>query len=285
MMRRERQRLRSARTLGLLVAVVFLGSCTTAQHYPLPLIVAHRGASHIAPENTLAAFRLAWELDADLIEGDFYLTSDGVIVAHHDDTTKRTANVDRLVQEQTLQELTSLEVGSWKDPKWAGQKIPTLNQVFETVPPRGKVLIEIKSDTRIVEPLIDVLRDSPLVGEQMIIICFDAQVIAHIKQRLPAIGAFWLCDFQERGIGRWEPTVDQIIETAKRIGADGVDLNANLNVIDAKFIAKIRQAGLEIHVWTVNDPVTAKRLMKLGVDSITTDRPGWLRSQLDRRRR
>lgn len=277
--------MRSVRTFSLLVAVVFLGSCTTSQHYPLPLIVAHRGASHIAPENTLSAFRLAWELDADLIEGDFYLTSDGAIVAHHDDTTKRTAKVDRLVEDQTLQELRSLDVGSWKDSKWAGQKIPTLNQVFETVPPHGKILIEIKSDTRIVEPLMDVLRDSPLVGEQMIIICFDAQVIAQIKQRLPAIGAFWLSDFEERRLGRWEPTVDQIIETAKRIGAKGVDLNANLKVIDAEFVAEIQRAGLELHVWTVNDPVIAKRLMKLGVDSITTDRPGWLRTQLERRRR
>lgn len=285
MIRRGSRRSRSARTLGLLIAVVLLGSCTTAQHHPLPLIVAHRGASHIAPENTLAAFRLAWELDADLIEGDFYLTTDGVIIAHHDDTTKRTANVDRLVQEQTHQELTSLEVGSWKDPKWAGEKIPTLHQVFETVPPCGKVLIEIKSDTRIVEPLIGVLGDSPLAKEQMIIICFDAQVIAQIKQRLPSIRAYWLSDFKEHGLGRWEPTVDQIIETAKRIGADGVDLNANLNVIDRKFVAEIRRSGLELHVWTVNDPVAATRLMRLGVDSITTDRPGWLRSQLQRRRR
>ncbi|MEE8156275.1 MAG: glycerophosphodiester phosphodiesterase [Phycisphaerales bacterium] len=284
MTRRGSQRFRSARTFVLLVAVVSLCSCTTSQHDPLPLIVAHRGASHIAPENTLAAFRLAWVLDADLIEGDFYLTSDGVIVAHHDDTTKRTAKVDRLVQDQTLQELTSLDVGSWKDSKWAGQKIPTLNQVFGTVPPHGKILIEIKSDTRIVEPLIDVVRDSPLAKEQMIIICFDAQVIAQIKQRLPSIRAYWLSDFEEHGIGRWDPTVDQIIETAKRIGAEGVDLKANLNVIDAKFVAEIQRAGLELHVWTVNDPVAARRLMKLGVDSITTDRPGWLRSQLQRRR-
>ncbi len=130
-----------------------------------------------------------------------------------------------------------------------------------------------------------VVIDSPLVGEQMIIISLDAQVIAHIKQRLPAIGAFWLCDFQERGLGRWEPTVDQIIETAKRVGADGVDLNANLKVIEAKFVAEIRRIGLELHVWTVNDPLAAKRLMKLGVGSITTDRPGWLRTQLDLRRR
>ncbi len=285
MTRGRSQRSKSAWTLVLLAAVVFLSSCTAVRHGPLPLIVAHRGASHLAPENTLAAFRLAWELDADLIEGDFYLTSDGVIVAHHDDTTKRTANVDRLVQDQTLQELTSLDVGSWKDRKWAGEKIPTLIQVFDTVPPRGKILIEIKSDTRIVEPLVDFLRDSPLVQEQMIIICFDADLIAQIKRRIPEVRAYWLSDFKERGLGRWEPTVDQIIETARRIGADGVDLNANLNVIDAKFIAKIRWAGLELHVWTVNDPVKAKRLMKLGVDSITTDRPGWLRSQLQRRRR
>ncbi|MDP6721144.1 MAG: glycerophosphodiester phosphodiesterase family protein, partial [Pirellulaceae bacterium] len=94
------------------------------------LIVAHRGASYDAPENTLAAFRLAWRQGADGIEGDFYLTKDGQIVCIHDADTKRTAGVSRQVAKSTLAELRELDVGRWKDEEFAGERMPTLQQVL-----------------------------------------------------------------------------------------------------------------------------------------------------------
>lgn len=262
------------------VALVLLTSCTSAPLHESPLIVAHRGASHIAPENTLAAFNLAWEQGADLIEGDFYLSRDGVIITHHDKTTKRTAGVDIPIHDQTLAELKRLDVGSWKDPRWTGERIPTLNEVLKTVADQHGILIEIKTDASIVPFLVEVLEASDIKSQQTIVICFDELVIAQVKEQLPTIKAYWLSDFEEDETGNWLPTLAEIIETAKRIKADGVALKANLKVIDEYFVTKIREADLELHVWTVNDPTVAKRLSDLGVDSIITNRPGWLRTKL-----
>ena len=92
----------------------------------MPAIVAHRGASYDAPENTLSSVRLGWEQGADCVEIDVYLTKDDQIVAMHDKTTKRTAGKDWTVSERTLAELRTLEVGSWKDEKFRGEPVPTL---------------------------------------------------------------------------------------------------------------------------------------------------------------
>jgi glycerophosphoryl diester phosphodiesterase len=110
------------------------------------LIIAHRGASHDAPENTLASFKLAWEQKADGIEGDFYLTKDGKIVCIHDKTTKRTSGqkVELDVAASTLAELRKVDVGAWKDPKYAGEKMPTLEEVLAIVPAGKVFFIEIK---------------------------------------------------------------------------------------------------------------------------------------------
>lgn len=272
--------MRFALKFKVCVTLVLLNSCTSAPLYKTPLIVAHRGASHLAPENTLASFNLAWQLGADLVEGDFYLSSDGIIITHHDKTTKRTAGVDTKIHDQTLAELKQLDVGSWKDPKWAGETIPTLEEVLKTIPDQRGILIEIKTDESIVPYLVDVLAASDIRPQQTIVICFNELVIAHVKERLPTIKAYWLSSFDKNEAGTWQPTLAEIIETTMRVKADGVALKANLDVIDESFVAAIHRADLELHVWTVNDPTVAKRFSNLGVDSIITDRPGWLRTEL-----
>jgi glycerophosphoryl diester phosphodiesterase len=270
----------STRPLPPLLAVLLLAGCAIDDSPRLPLIVAHRGASDLAPENTLAAFRLAWEQGADLVEGDFHLTRDGAIVCHHDRTTAKTAGVDRPVAAQTLAELRQLDVGRWKDPKWTGERIPTLPEVLDTVPDGRAILIEVKTDVRIVPALVETMRDSGIDRGRLIVICFDAEVIAALELLHPEIRTLWLSDFEADGAGGWTPPLASLVETAGRIGTDGLDLEANLDVLDEAFVAAVRRAGLELHVWTVNDADVARRLDELGVDGITTDRPGWLRAQL-----
>ena len=97
-------------------------------------IIAHRGASYDAPENTLASMRLGWEQKADSNELDVYLSKDGQIVLLHDATTKRTAGKDKPVIEQTVEELRTLDAGSWKGTQWAGEKIPTLAETLQILP-------------------------------------------------------------------------------------------------------------------------------------------------------
>ncbi|MFV2065815.1 MAG: glycerophosphodiester phosphodiesterase family protein, partial [Pirellulales bacterium] len=114
--------------------VVILCSCLATTVASGQLIVGHRGASHDAPENTLAAFQLAWQRGADGVEGDFYLTSDGHIVCIHDADTERVAGEKLIVAESTLADLRQLDVGAWKGERWRGEKIPTLEEVLATVP-------------------------------------------------------------------------------------------------------------------------------------------------------
>jgi glycerophosphoryl diester phosphodiesterase len=243
-------------------------------------IVAHRGASHDAPENTLAAFNLAWQQNADAIEGDFYLTKDSAIVCIHDKTTGRLANVDLVVAESSLKQLRSLDVGSWKDAKWQGEKIPTISEVFKIVPKDKKILIEIKCGPEIVPLLKKSLAASQLKSDQTIVICFNQEVVKKVKLQIPDIKAFWLTGFRkDEQSGQWTPGLDAIHDILSEINADGLDCRAG-EVITPAFVKSIKDADMELHVWTVDDADEARRLRDLGIQSFTTNRPGWLRQQL-----
>ena len=138
-----------------------------------PLIVAHRGSSFERPENTLPAFELAWEQGADAIEGDFLLTKDKQIVCIHDHSTKRLANRNLVVGESTLEELRELDVGSHKDLSWKGTRIPTISEVFATIPDKKKIFIEVKCGMEIIPYLVKEIGKSNLKPEQIILICFE----------------------------------------------------------------------------------------------------------------
>ena len=244
-----------------------------------PFIVAHRGASYDAPENTLAAFRLAWDQGADAIEGDFYLTKDRHIVCLHDRTTKLTSGKDLKVADSTLAALRTLDVGSWKDAKWTGERIPTLEEVLALVPPGKKIFLELKSGPEIVPRLKETLAKVRLAAAQTIVIAFDPQVVTEAKRQMPGLRAFWLTAYKKNEeTGQWRPAAATILETLKRIGADGLDSEAHA-CVDAALARELRQAGYSLHVWTVDQPETAARFWKLGVASITTNRPRWLREQ------
>jgi len=244
---------------------------------PNPEIVAHRGASCDAPENTIAAFNLAFKQGADAVEGDFRLTRDRRIVCIHDETTKRTAGADFMVADSTLDQLRNLDVGSWKDQKWGGERIPTIEEVFATVPPGKKIFIEVKCGPEIILPLGEVISGCEIDSRQIVVISFSEAVVAGVKKRLSGIKAFWLTGYKKDRIsGEWKPSLRQVISTLKKINADGLDSNAH-KVVDNNFVKKIRKEQMELHVWTVDKPKEALRFQELGVDSITTNRPAWLK--------
>ena len=249
-------------------------------------IVAHRGASRDAPENTIAAFELAWRQGADAIEGDFYLTKDRRIVCIHDSTTKRTAGANLVVAKSTLAELRKLDVGKWRGAKWAGQRIPTLEEVLAIVPAGKRLLIEIKCGPEIVGVLKKVLESSRLTRQQTIIISFNAKVIAEAKKQLPRHKALWLAGLRkDKKTGNWASSRQKVLATLKEIGADGLDCQAAPAAIDRSFMSELRSRGLELHVWTVDDLKTALYFQGIGAGSITTNRPAWLREQLAKQSR
>lgn len=246
------------------------------------MIVAHRGASDEAPENTLAAFRRAWELGADAIEGDFYLTRDGQIVALHDKTTKRTADRDLPVAQSTLAELKTLDMGAWKGDRFRGERIPTLSEVLACVPAGKKIFIEIKCGTEILPALKIVLNESTLAAEQIVFICFNADVIAACKEQLPQHKAYWLTGFkQDKQTGRWTPTIDEVFETLARCHADGLNTAGQQAMVDQSVVTRLRTKSLSFHVWTLDQPADAAHFRTLGADSITTNRPDVIRAALE----
>lgn len=234
-------------------------------------IVAHRGASHTAPENTLAAFLLAWDEGADAIEGDFRLTKDGHIVCLHDEDFTRTAKDKRRVDSMTLEEVRKLEVGSWKHKKYAEERVPTLDEVLFILPADKKLFLEVKCGPEIVP----VLQSAKLKPEQIVIISFDRNVIAASRKALPNIKAHWLTSYKDG-----KPNPQQVLQTLAETKASGLDTKADPHAVTEGFVKTLREHGYEFHCWTVNDLALAKQFRELGVDSITTDRPGWLRDQL-----
>ena len=248
-------------------------------------IVAHRGASFDAPENTLAAFQLAWEQNADAIEGDFYLTADGEIVCIHDKDTARTSPGSPVlsVSRSTVAELKKLDVGSWKNAEFAGEQIPTLEEVLELIPPGKKILVEIKCGPEIVPVLNQQLKRSGLNDEQILIICFNQDVVKAVRRAMPQYKVNWLTGYKQRsGKTEWTPDLGQVIETLRGTGATGLGTQGKLPLIDEAYAKRVSEAGFELHVWTVNNPAEARRFSELSFDSITTDKPALIKQAIHR---
>lgn len=265
----------SMKTPALLLLLLGLVAHTSAVD-----IIGHRGASHDAPENTLAAFKLGWEQGADAVELDIWLTKDGKIVCLHDADTKRTTGVLKKVAESTLDELRTLDAGTWKDAKWRGEKLPTLAEALAAIPAGKRLVIEIKAGVEILPELARDLKAAGKPDGQLVIISFKHDVCAGAKRLFPKIPVLYLSSFkQDKSTGAWSPTAAELIQKAKSAGLDGINLSYK-GPLDAAFVNQTHAAGLKFYVWTVNDPEIARKLVAAGADGITTDRPGWLRGQL-----
>lgn len=242
-------------------------------------IIAHRGFSARAPENTLASFNLAWQNNTDTCELDVYLTADGKTVVIHDKDTKRTTGVKQDVAKSKQAELTALDAGSWKNKKWAGEKIPTLEQSLATLP-KGKqrFFIEIKCGAEIVPELKRILEPMKDRAAQLAIIAFKRDAAAESKKAMPWIKVYRLAAGKTKDK---KPTnLTQLIADTKQDKLDGLDLGMKDFPWDEAMVKQIRDAGLGLYVWTVNKPADVPRFAKLGVDGITTDDPVMLREAL-----
>jgi glycerophosphoryl diester phosphodiesterase len=245
-------------------------------------IIAHRGESADAPENTLAAFALAWQRDVRAIELDVHLTKDDRLVVCHDADTKRTAGISRLIRESTWEQLKDLDVGRWKDNRFSGEKLPLLQSALATIPADCRCFIEVKVGPEAIPALLRVIAASKKSPEQLPIISFNPDTIAEAAKKLPQHKTYLVASFkQDESTGVWTPSVEDLVAKAIQIGADGLDLSYK-GPLTAESVQKIRDAKLEFYVWTVDDVDSARRMIELGVDGITTNKAGWLRSSLDK---
>ena len=241
-----------------------------------PMIVAHRGSSYEAPENTLPAFVLAWEQGADAVEGDFLLTGDGKIVCFHDKDTKRLTGQKMDISKTSFADLQKLDVGKWKDEKFLGTRMPLISDVFATIPKGKKIFVEVKCGPEIVEPLIKEIEKSGLKDDQVFLICFNQEVIKQFKKARPQHKAYWLCRMKKKK-GEWTPSLASVLSTLKNCQADGLD---SYFATPEEYTQAVMDAGYESHAWTVNDPQVAKELVGRSISSITTDRPLEIRKAL-----
>lgn len=233
--------------------------------------IAHRGASFDAPENTVAAAKLAWEQGADAVEIDVYLAADNRIMVIHDKDTKRTTGGKNMVIKNTPSlVLRDLDVGSWKGPKFKGEKIPFLEEIIATVPAGKTLVVEVKCGPEIVPHMERVLNKHPKKA-QIMFISFGWETITELKNAFPENKAYWLSGSKHEVKKR----MDQIIPA----GLDGINLN--FSIIDEELVTEAKSKGFPVLAWTVNDPDEAKRLTGLGVTHITTDKPQWLKEQVE----
>lgn len=251
--------------------MVFFGSAIMHNLVVAQQIIAHRGASYDAPENTMAAVRLGYEQGAEAVEVDIHLSKDQRIMVNHDKDTQRTAGNKLTVGETSSTELRKLDVGNWKSEKFKGEKMPFLEEVLEVIPSGKLLVIEMKSGEEIVPVLKDVIQESG-IEDQLIIISFNRNAIIKAKAEMPEIPAYWLLHTFT------DYTEDEAIEIAKANNLDGLDVHYPL--VTKKFMQKMNQQELEVYVYTVNNAAVARKLKDLQVKGITTDRPQWLREQL-----
>jgi glycerophosphoryl diester phosphodiesterase len=239
-----------------------------------PLNFAHQGASHEAPANTLAAFLLAFELGADGIEFDVHLSKDGQVVVIHDFTLESTTNGQGLVRDKTLAELKELDAGTWFDPDFADQRIPTLQEVIDAVGNRLLLNIELKTtnvrDDGLASAVVRIIEENHLL-ERVIVSSFNPLALRWIKHLNPwvSIGLLYAPDLPFLLRRPW-------LRHFLRLEA----LHPHYTVVDDPYMRWARKRELRVHVWTADDPGEMWQLMRLGVDLIITNRPDLLRQVL-----
>lgn len=235
-----------------------------------PIICGHRGAAGHAPENTLAAFRKGRELGADLLELDVQLTRDGQVVVIHDYTLDRTTNGRGEVQEHTLAELKALDAGSWYGPSFAGEQIPTLEEVVAWAKGKAKLSIEIKCRPSTIgdlpERVVNICRSHAIVEETMVI-SFDHIAIRRVKEREPNLAG---------GIIFYARLVDPIA-AARAAMADVLNMASQFISPDLCELAHANDLAVQC---LMNDPREARLLVEMGVDVIDTDYPDRVRAAL-----
>lgn len=256
---------------GLTLLALSLSGCARSVD-----MIAHRGASYLAPENTKAAVLLAWEQNVDA-EVDVHLSQDKRVMVIHDATTRHIAGVDLKVSETHSQVLQGLDMGSFKDQAFAGEPMPFLDEIIQSIPPQRKLYVEIKCGPEILPPLEKLVKQSAK-RSQLVIIGFDLETMALCKQRLD-LPTYWLKGTaQDEETEAWIPHDPQLVQAAQDHGLDGLDLH--YAGITQALVTAARNAGQKLYAWTVDDPKEARRLVQLKVTGITTNRPAWLRAQL-----
>jgi glycerophosphoryl diester phosphodiesterase len=232
-----------------------------------PLILAHRGASHDAPQNTLAAFALARQMGADGVELDTSLTRDGIPVVIHDLTLNKTTNGSGPVNALDLRAIKELDAGSHFSPQFKGEQVPTLEEAFETIGPDLVVNVELKSESRqtdgLEQTVATVIRRHN-AAERVIVSSFNPFALRRFRPLAPEVPLGYLYSPDEPIYLR---------QGWLMLGFHHEARHPHHSMIDAQYMAWAKQHNYRVNTWTVDDPMRIVGLRDLGVDAIISNQP------------
>lgn len=254
-----------------------------------PLIIAHRGASALAPENTRAAFRRAVDDQADGIEFDVRLAKDGVPIVIHDANLRRLARIETRVADLTAEELSRIDVGTWfnrarptrADEKFSVETVPTLADTFDLLRDfRGLLYVELKGSDSMLPALAakvcELIRQTNRISD-IIIKSFKLKAFETVKEILP----------EAKTAALFEPKIltilgkkRRILDEARRCGADEISLHYTLAT--KSFVRRARENNLQTVIWTADNPIWVKRAIDYGIKAIITNDPAKLLAERTR---
>ena len=225
------------------------------------LIIAHRGASAVAPESTRPAIRAAIEAGADMIELDVQMTRDRRLIVFHDERLERTTNGSGRLSARRYADLAQLDAGSWFHPRFAGERILLVSQAIRCIPPPRRMNLELKrtaTRSTLLRHLIRLIRQMAVM-KRLLISSFDS----HLLKALPPSGLSraLICDHDP----------DRSLATAVRLGCES--WHPSHRVVRPRHIHQAHAAGLRVYVWTVDEPRRARALAAWGIDGLFTNHP------------
>lgn len=234
---------------------------------PRPMLIAHRGASALAPESTKAAIQTALQTKAKMVELDVQMTKDGRLVIFHDNRLKRTTNGKGWLSKTPYNRLRHLDAGSWFSSKFSGQKILTPEEVLRLVPHRVMVNLELKKTARrslLLKQVQGFLRLHKNDRARLLVSSFDARLLRPLTES--GVDLALIC--------RWQ--ADQSLRKAIRLGC--TCWHPFYRLVTRKRLARAHQAGLRVHAWTIDTVKQARNLLRIGVDGIFTNNPKYLQT-------
>ena len=270
--------------LAVVIGAAVLCGCTTAKTPAYDTLIAHRGESVDAPENTLPAYQTAVDRGFGF-ECDIYLSADKRLFTFHDSDLKRTTAgvcTQKCTAVSWTETVSKVNVGGWG--KWKGSKFdPTRPALFSEVLSLARdgryIYVEVKGNLPEWVPYIkDELSRAPNVNPgNVLFISFGDKVCAELKRQLPDYKVYFLMGaYRKWGDVKQPWSAEDVLERLRKTGTDGIDIQFAPAVHDAAFVKKIKDAGFEFHVWTVDDPEKVRQAFAVGADTLTTNRAKYI---------
>ena len=240
---------------------------------PIPMYIAHRGLSARYPENTLAAFEGAIAAGAHMVELDVSLTKDRRLVVIHDDRVDRTTNGSGAVKALTLEQLARMDAGSWFDPVFSAERVPTLAQVLDAVNGRLRVNIEIKPEAferqgpadAVERQVLELVREKKMLND-VLVSSFQWQILENLRAMEPAISLGLLSEL---------PANERLYRCYRRI--EGFSWHPDYRILTRSQVDAMHGLGARVFPYTVKGKMETRALLAMGVDGLIVDDPRQMR--------